>query len=121
MKSAYVDNVSLAVASGSKTSKVKIIDIASGGRCRVFQARFMPASYGGTDDNDGVGMDVFSGSSGPRVYGCYSEPCRLTGQNRVGGLFFLDIPPSGILVNDDVYVQGVGLGINFASIMYQVG
>ena len=124
MKSAYVQRVSINVASGNKTTKVRILDIASGSRCRLFQVRFMPASFGGTIDNDGAGMDVFSGSSGPRVYGCFSEPDRYAtsgSYNHINGLIFLDIPPSGILVNDDVYVQGVGLGINYASITYQVG
>ena len=124
MKSSYVQSSFLEIASGDKTDRLRIVDIGSGGRCRIFQARFMPASYGGgsgQDDEPGSGMDVLSGLTGPRVYGCYSEPYRVDTHNRVGSLFFLDIPPSGILVEDDVYVQGLGLGINFASITYQVG
>ena len=94
MKSSYVQSSFLEIASGDKTDRLRIVDIGSGGRCRIFQARFMPASYGvgsGGDDDPGAGMDVLSGLTGPRVYGCYSEPYRIDSHNRVGGLFFLDI------------------------------
>ena len=121
MKSAYVSNVSLSIASSDKTTAVKILDVDS--RCRVFQVRYLPAVFG---TGDLVGMDVYSGdpgASGSLIYALLSGPnmYAVSGYQRISLFSFWDIAPHGILADDDIYVKGTGMGVNFASITYQLG
>lgn len=122
MKSSYVSNAHLNIADANKTAALKLLDMNGEGLVKIFSVYFIPASCSKTaiDECKITLYDSDPGASGQSFYqkrivsGSYANYSDFT------NCTVESFSPGGILVDcNDIYIQATGVGICFASIVYQ--
>ncbi|MBE85108.1 MAG: hypothetical protein CME21_21340 [Gemmatimonadetes bacterium] len=127
MKSAYVSCAYKNIPAADATSKQLLIDLSSSSSIRLFSVHFVPAAHSSAA--------ATSASSGVEIYGSdpdggdspfYEEKLFSGFYTGFTGFWNLNGPrvdPHGVFFSDasDIYVKGVGVGIAFVSITYQLG
>lgn len=127
MKSAYVSCAYKNIPAADATSKQLLIDLSSPSSIRLFSVHFVPAAHSSSS--------VVPASSGVGIYGSdpdggdspfYEEELFSGFYTSFTGFYDLDGPridPHGVFFPEasDIYVKGVGVGIAFVSITYQLG
>ncbi len=123
MESSYVLSAHLNIADASKTSALKLLDMNGEGLVKIFSAYFIPASSSNTtleeckvtfyDSNPSAsGQSFYQKRIVSASYNTYADLTNCTVES---------FSPGGVLVDcNDIYVQATGVGICFASIVYQV-
>jgi hypothetical protein len=122
MKSSYVSNAHLNIADANKTAALKLLDMNGEGLVKIFSVYFIPASENRSaiDECKITLYDSDPGVSGQSFYqkrivsGSYANYADIT------NCTVESFSPGGILVDcNDIYIQATGVGICFASIVYQ--
>ena len=122
MESSYVLSAHLNIAEANKTSALKLLDMSGEGLVKVFSVYFIPASASATLLQE---CEVTFYDSDPSASGQSFYKKRIVSGSKVNYCNFSNLTvdefsPGGILVNcNDIYVQASGVGICFASIVYQ--
>ena len=122
MESSYVLSAHLNIADASKTSELKLLDMNGEGLVKIFSAYFIPASCSKSTLEE---CKVTFYDSNPSASGQSFYEKRIVSSSYTGSADFVNctvesFSPGGILVDcNDIYVQATGVGICFASIVYQ--
>ncbi len=127
MQSGYVKSAYKNVASSDKNARTKIISLSNGDLFRLFHVEFQisealdPAEFSGislhNQDSDSLDYQFFR----DEVYSSHEQhdPFRTAAY-----IDCIKIPSNGVdtvCTGDGIYFTGLGVGINFISLTYQIG
>jgi len=106
-----------------RTSDVKLVDVGSSGRCRLFSVTWIQSViFGGYSEESGI--TLYSGdpsAGGDIVYQHHSSTIGSGAGAGFSGTTYPELPSHGILFDDDMWVVGHGIGISGVGICYQLG
>ena len=138
MNLGYVKSAFKNVGSANKHSSLKVVELGNNSSCRVLFVQFFPAaiSQKSPDQSSYADLEVYSGdpdSGGSLIftYRASSAPLSAAAYNYIKMWESPRIPDPGVKFDDDVWVKSpdvdltspdyTAVGINFVSIIYQVG
>ena len=127
MQSGYVKSAYKNVASSGKTARTKIISLSNGDLFRLFHVEFQISEA--LDPSEFSGISLHNQDSSDLGYQFFRDEVY---SSHVGGQTFrtaafidcIKIPSNGVdtvCTGDGIYFTGLGVGINFISLTYQIG
>ena len=138
MNLGYVKSAFKNVAAANKHSAIKVVELGSNSSCRVLFVQFFPAAISayGDEESSYADLEVYSGdpASGGSLMFTYRASSDSYGSKAYNYIRMWEsprIPDPGVKFDDDVWVKSpdtdledptaIAVGINFVSIIYQVG
>ena len=127
MQSGYVKSAYKNVASSDKTSRTKIISLSNGDLFRLFHVEFQISEALQPGNFSGISLhNQDSASSDYQFFKDEVYSSHVDGDNTrtIGFIDCIKIPSNGVdtlCTGDGIYFTGLGVGINFISLTYQIG
>ena len=122
MESSYVSSAHLNIADANKTAALKLLDMNGKSLIKIFSVYFIPASENRSaiDECKITLYDSDPGASGQSFYQKRIVSSSYQNYADLTNCTVESFSPGGILVDcNDIYIQATGVGICFASIVYQ--